>query len=278
MKDYEPLDDNDDPGGQKCAGQHPLQQAIQMTSPQTTFPIGPDTQVPWPCWLHRRADMFPETNWEYWSTPPPIQSFYDFYSTLPASQRPEEPTISGQVAQSNSAVRVPIASGDAGSTPALSTNLGGDDNSGTVVPVTPPPVSSDPTPGAQALDRACAEAARECCVAHDRYAEKEGCRVVDRITAILRRHFGPVVDDLRAELDRVKAELAALRADKERLDWLEGAGRSLVNDEGCGDGPVTYYAGWKTGNLNDHQSHDITGTTARDAIDAARLQRKEPAP
>jgi hypothetical protein len=74
----------------------------------------------------------------------------------------------------------------------------------------------------------------------------------------------------QAKIDQLKAEVERLREDKARLDWLEKTDGEVHSDMGAGDGPSTWFAYRKRGNVNDTQFECFSAPTVRESIDAAR--------
>jgi hypothetical protein len=66
---------------------------------------------------------------------------------------------------------------------------------------------------------------------------------------------------LAKQIDLLQSELAALREDKARLDWLNTGGRIMSDIQGYTD----QYTAWTRGQLTSYTDRDI-----RAAIDAAR--------
>lgn len=86
-----------------------------------------------------------------------------------------------------------------------------------------------------------------------------------------------LVSELENRIAAMERELATAREDSARLDWLEKTDGEVHSDMGYGDGPSTWYAYRKKGNVNDTQFECLSGSTIRVAIDAARAGHGETA-
>ena len=73
---------------------------------------------------------------------------------------------------------------------------------------------------------------------------------------------------LAAEVRRLQAELAELRKDKERLDWLD-ENAVMLRPEG-GEGDLPHWAAYMPDDNGEWGKLDIEFDGPRDAIDAAR--------
>jgi hypothetical protein len=102
----------------------------------------------------------------------------------------------------------------------------------------------------------------------EEFVQADVARELERENNIFRGQLGPAFTEIDELLERVSAlerENAELRADKERLDWLESVAKDLI----CtGDG-----LGVTIGVASNFQDYATNAATFRSAIDAARKEQ-----